>query len=150
MRWDPSTNADEFGADEFGTWDGLRLAGAQRDTAPASPLLLTGVLPSRAVLAGPLGPRPRVSSTEPRPSGVFAMTSGIDFPPRTLAISVRTDEPGARAAAIDAARRRGATWAKCWDAADYEIGHWQGLRLRQLARRRTQTEHFIDPCETPA
>lgn len=61
---------------------------------------------------------------------------GLDLPPRGMAISLWQDAPGA----ADLCRRvlRDASWVSAWQAADYEIGHWDGLRLRQVARRRTR------------
>jgi hypothetical protein len=29
----------------------------------------------------------------------------------------------------------GACWTMCWQPGDYEIGHWDGLRLRLAGRR---------------
>jgi len=114
-------------------------------------------------LAGPLGPRPERMGTEPRASGVTCVTAifqgaaaalrarkvaaslrtqrdprllrwsvGMDLPPRALAICLCRD------ATVLAEAFRDASWVECWQAADYEIGHWDGLRLRQVARRRTR------------
>jgi hypothetical protein len=33
-------------------------------------------------------------------------------------------------------QRLGASWAMCWEAGEYEIGNWNGLRMRQLASAR--------------
>jgi len=35
-------------------------------------------------------------------------------------------------------QRLGASWAMCWRAGEYEIGNWNGLRLRQLASARSR------------
>lgn len=35
-------------------------------------------------------------------------------------------------------RRLGASWTMCWRAGEYEIGNWNGLRLRQLASTRSR------------
>jgi hypothetical protein len=35
-------------------------------------------------------------------------------------------------------QRLGASWAMCWEAGEYEIGNWNGLRLRQLASARSR------------
>jgi hypothetical protein len=127
----------------------------------------TGLLPMNAPRAGPLGPRPEASAVEPRASGVFALTArfqgsiavtrvvrgrrsvdgarlrsgvGLDWSPQALAIGLWHDEPGVQALALQQAQTEGAGWAMCWQAADYEIGHWDGLRLRQVARRRTRAD----------
>lgn len=41
----------------------------------------------------------------------------------------------------------GASWTMCWNAGEYEIGNWNGLRLRQLASARTRQQRVI--AETP-
>lgn len=158
MRWEPGEAANEIG-----TWDGLRLSGLQAQAQPRSPLIAAGLLPATVPRAGALGPRPEVSAVEPRASGVFALTArfegalaaarglrskddaalrhgvGLDWPAQALAISLWTDAPAARQTAVQQARAAGATWAMCWHPADYEIGHWEGLRLRQAARRRSRS-----------
>ena len=49
------------------------------------------------------------------------------------------DAPGEPADAVRVLRQRlGASWTMCWSAGEYEIGHWNGLRLRQLATARTR------------
>jgi len=35
-------------------------------------------------------------------------------------------------------QRLGASWTMCWAAGEYEIGNWNGLRLRQLASARAR------------
>ncbi|GAC1565469.1 MAG: hypothetical protein NVS3B14_03270 [Ktedonobacteraceae bacterium] len=35
-------------------------------------------------------------------------------------------------------QRLGASWTMCWEAGEYEIGNWNGLRLRQLAAARSR------------
>jgi hypothetical protein len=35
-------------------------------------------------------------------------------------------------------QRLGASWTMCWEAGEYEIGNWNGLRLRQLASARSR------------
>ncbi len=35
-------------------------------------------------------------------------------------------------------QRLGASWTMSWAAGEYEIGHWNGLRLRQLAAARNR------------
>ena len=35
-------------------------------------------------------------------------------------------------------QRLGASWTMCWRAGEYEIGNWNGLRLRQLASARSR------------
>jgi hypothetical protein len=158
MRWEPGSHADEFGA-----WDGLRLSSLDATPRAHSPLVAAGLLPPNAPRAGPLGPRHELSAVEPRTSGLFALTArfegllpairskrknrpdentllrqgvGVDWSPQALGISLWRDDPNVRKRAIDHARSQGAAWAMCWQPADYEIGHWNGLRLRQAARRR--------------
>jgi len=63
---------------------------------------------------------------------------GVDWSPQALAISLWRDGPDRRARALAEATELGASWAMCWQPADYEIGHWDGLRLRQAARRRAR------------
>ena len=63
---------------------------------------------------------------------------GVDWPPQALSITLWHNEPGAPERAITQAQAAGAVWAMCWQPADYEIGHWNGLRLRQSARRRAR------------
>jgi hypothetical protein len=162
MRWEPGPGTAEVGA-----WDGLRLSDLRANTQPRSPLVAAGLLPPNAPRAGPLGPRPEASAVEPRASGVFALTArfkgsvavaravrgcrsldgatlrsgvGLDWSPQALAIGLGHDEPGAQALALQQVQTEGAVWAMCWQAADYEIGHWDGLRLRQVARRRARAE----------
>jgi hypothetical protein len=61
---------------------------------------------------------------------------GADWPPQALVVSLWRDSPAARARALELMERElRAGWAMCWQPADYEIGHWDGLRLRQVARR---------------
>ena len=40
-------------------------------------------------------------------------------------------------------QRLGASWAMRWEAGEYEIGNWNGLRLRQLASARTRQQRAI-------
>jgi hypothetical protein len=61
---------------------------------------------------------------------------GADLPPQALLVSLWRDSPAARARALAVLGRDPCvSWAMCWQPADYEIGHWAGLRLRQTARR---------------
>lgn len=49
------------------------------------------------------------------------------------------DIPGGPADAVRVLRQRlGASWTMCWAAGEYEIGNWNGLRLRQLASAQTR------------
>jgi hypothetical protein len=59
---------------------------------------------------------------------------GFDLPLRGMAICLWQDAPDAIERCGGALR--GAGWMSAWQAGDYEIGHWDGLRLRQVARRR--------------
>jgi Antibiotic biosynthesis monooxygenase len=137
---------------------------AEPTAAPVSPLVATGLLAPNAPLAGPLGPRPERLGVEPRGSGIACVTAtfdgvhtlprlrkvasqlralqihdkrllrwtvGLDLPPRGLAITLWDEVPRCCLDILG-----GADWVVTWDAADYEIGHWDGLRLRQAARRR--------------
>jgi hypothetical protein len=61
---------------------------------------------------------------------------GLDMPPRALAITLWEDAPETRTIARDLFCEAGSL--SMWQAADYEIGHWDGLRLRQAARRRVR------------
>jgi hypothetical protein len=132
-------------------------------SAPVSPLVAVGLLAAESPLAGPLGPRLERARVEPRASGVTCVTAvfdgvagavqtrklaqalrarqrkdpkllrwsvGIDLPPRGMAIVLWRDECDTTEMFEDA------SWVMRWQAADYEIGHWDGLRLRQVARRR--------------
>jgi hypothetical protein len=61
---------------------------------------------------------------------------GLDLPLQALAISLWRDEPNVRENALDLlSTELHANWAMCWQPADYEIGHWDGLRLRNLSRK---------------
>ena len=47
-------------------------------------------------------------------------------------------------------QRLGARWAMCWEAGEYEIGNWNGLRLRQLASARTRQQRgIVETTEMP-
>jgi quinol monooxygenase YgiN len=138
-----------------------------RTSAPVSPLVTAGLLPSQASLAGPLGPRPERASIEPSGSGVTCVTAVFEgaaaalhlrsaasklrtlqrSDPGLLRWSVGVDLPPRRGIAICLCREASdavdealcnARWRTSWWAADYEIGHWDGLRLRQVARRRAR------------
>ncbi len=139
---------------------------AQPTPAPVSPLVAVGLLAPHAPLAGPLGPRPERVGVEPRSAGVTCITAtfagvhslprlhkvasqlralqrseprllrwavGVDLPPRGLVIALCDDVPRSCMEVLG-----GADWVSTWQAADYEIGHWDGLRLRQVARRRVR------------
>ena len=41
-------------------------------------------------------------------------------------------------------QRLGASWTMCWEAGEYEIGNWNGLRLRQLASARSRKQRMAD------
>lgn len=166
MRWEP-------GEEEWGTWDGLRLAGRVARSRPVSPLVAVGLLPPESPRAGPTGPRAESGPIEPRACGLFGATAilegpralagvagvggrlraeaagngdlvrwavGLDLPPRALVLTLWRDTPVANGRALELlGRELGAAWALRWQAGDYEIGHWEGLRLRQAARRRGRT-----------
>jgi hypothetical protein len=141
-------------------WDPL----AEASAAPVSPLVAAGLLAPNAPFAGPFGPRPDRVRVEPRRSGITCITAtfdsiarlwpaasrlqslqhsdarllrcalAFDVSPRAIAIVLWQDAPDA--GDLTRAALRGASWIEPWQAADYEIGHWSGLRLRQVARRR--------------
>src|SRR5579859_7263430 len=83
-----------------------------------------------------------IARLERRPTAVACVRSGVgvDWSPQALAISLWRDGPDRRARALAEASALGASWAMCWQPADYEIGHWDGLRLRQAARRRARED----------
>jgi hypothetical protein len=64
---------------------------------------------------------------------------GLEWPPQGLLITIWRDNPTARRRALDLLEQLGASWAMCWQPGDYEIGHWDGLRLRLASRRQTKT-----------
>jgi hypothetical protein len=48
-------------------------------------------------------------------------------------------DPEGRCDVVRVLRQRlGASWIMCWQAGEYEIGNWNGLRLRQLASARSR------------
>jgi hypothetical protein len=76
----------------------------------------------------------RLRAMRQKDSRLLRWAVGVDLPPRAMALSLWQDLPDA----IERAREalHDANWLSAWRAADYEIGHWDGLRLRQVARRR--------------
>lgn len=89
----------------------------------------------RALLAGRALGR-RLAERPASAAGPVRWSVGLDLPCQALVVSLWRDEPGAREQALRLlAEGLGATWAMCWEPGDYEIGHWDGLRLRQAARR---------------
>ncbi len=70
---------------------------------------------------------------------------GIVSPRRFLVLTLWREASGSQrqAEAVCTLRRRlGACWTMCWSAGEYEIGHWNGLRLRQLATARTRQQRM--------
>lgn len=66
---------------------------------------------------------------------------GLDWPPQALVVSLWRDMPEARIRALALlGERLGASWAMRWQPGDYEIGHWDGLRLRREQPRRTAAD----------
>ncbi len=65
-------------------------------------------------------------------------------PCRFLALTLWHDD--ALEGPADAVRRLrrslNASWTMCWRAGEYEIGHWNGLRLRQLPSARTHQQRM--------
>lgn len=71
-----------------------------------------------------------------RPTPLVRWSVGVDLPAQALAITLWRDEPLARQQALGLlTNEMHADWAMCWQPADYEIGHWDGLRLRRLSHR---------------
>ncbi len=63
---------------------------------------------------------------------------GVD-PRRFWVLTLWHDAPEGLAEAVCALRRHlNASWTMCWTAGEYEIGHWDRLRLRQLASARSR------------
>jgi hypothetical protein len=68
---------------------------------------------------------------------------GVVRPPRFLVLSLWHDSPQGPVDALDVLRQRLHTsWIMCWTAGEYEIGHWNGLRLRQLASARSRQQRM--------
>jgi hypothetical protein len=72
--------------------------------------------------------------TQATDAALVRWSVGVDWPSQGLAITLWRDEPHVRDHALG---HLGADWTMCWRPADYEIGHWDGLRLRHLGRQRT-------------
>lgn len=68
---------------------------------------------------------------------------GTVEPGRFLVLTLWRDVPAGPAETVQMLRQYlHASWTMCWTAGEYEIGHWNGLRLRQLASRRTRQQHM--------
>ncbi len=142
MRWLPSEH-------ELGEWNGIHLArrGAVNKPAPQSPI---------PVIAK--SPRPGAGPIDPSACPVSAVMAQVDartVPTLRSRLHVLNAAQPVRAALgslgwnqyvlisvwKDCERIWSAltdlhpTWAMQWRPGDYEIGHWDGLRLRLLARR---------------
>jgi hypothetical protein len=68
---------------------------------------------------------------------------GTINPRRCLVLTMWREAPGEPAEAIRLLRQRlGASWTMYWTAGEYEIGHWDGLRLRQLASAQARQQRI--------
>lgn len=64
---------------------------------------------------------------------------GLDLPAQILVTTLWLDSFRARRRAMQLlGHDLGADWGIVWQPSDYEIGHWDGLRLRQAARQTTR------------
>jgi hypothetical protein len=168
MRWEPGAESEELGAwsglrlASLGTAPpvtsplvaaGLLPASVPR-AGPFGPRLESGNLEPRASglfglcawFTGPLAPvrargaAARLRAVAGTDAGLLRWSVGLDLPPQGLTITLWHDAPGARQLALALlGTAAGADWAMCWQPAEYEIGHWDGLRLRQAARSRLHT-----------
>jgi hypothetical protein len=87
----------------------------------------------------PAGARHRFRAEGRQNSALVRWTLGLDLPPQALVISLWRDNPSAHERALALHRHElGASWVMAWRPGDYEIGHWDRLRLRQEARRATR------------
>ncbi len=170
MRWEPGTEADEAGAWDGLRLSGREANPRPRSPLIAAGLLppntpragplgprpevtaveprASGMFALTARFKGPMAAA-RAVRRKARPGGQAESANdiscvrygiGLDWSPQALAISLWRDGPDRRARALTEATALGATWAMCWQPADYEIGHWDGLRLRQAARLRTRED----------
>ena len=72
-------------------------------------------------------------------SGLVRWSVSLDWPAQVLVLAIWRDSPATREHALELlSEPGGATWAMCWQPGDYEIGHWDGLRLRLAGRRRAE------------
>jgi hypothetical protein len=114
--------------------------GPRRDIGPVEPRGCGYV----AVLAWLKGPRvftvvpalrQRLAQEQATGGALVRWAVGLDWPAQALAITVWRDEPGRgeRAMGLLAQEAR-ADWTMAWKPGDYEVGHWDGLRLRRAHR----------------
>ncbi len=76
-------------------------------------------------------------------SQLLRWSVGVSRPPLFLVLMLWRDAPQGPADALDILRQRLHTsWMMCWTAGEYEIGHWNGLRLRQLAAARARQQRI--------
>lgn len=100
-----------------------------------------GLFAMTAWLAGPRGLSStlriaaRLRAEAAAGTSLVRWSVGVDWPPRTLILTIWRDtaDAAARAATLLGDELR-ADWLMCWQPGDYEIGHWDGLRLRLAAR----------------
>lgn len=76
---------------------------------------------------------------EPNHSQLLRWTVGAVDPQRFWVLTLWRDAPEGPAEAVCTLQRHlNACWTMCWTAGEYEIGHWDRLRLRQLASARNR------------
>ncbi len=119
--------------------------GPRAESGPVEPRAC-GLFGATAILAGPRalggagGVRRRLQSEAANGDDLVRWAVGLDLPPRALVVTLWRDTRAAKARALNLlGRELPATWAIRWQPGDYEIGHWDGLRLRQAARQRSRT-----------
>jgi hypothetical protein len=89
-----------------------------------------------SALQSPLALRHAFRTAASEGTDLVRWAVGLDWTPQSLAIGVWRDQPAARDEALDRlARQPAVRWAMAWRPGDYEIGHWDGLRLRLAGRR---------------
>ena len=72
-------------------------------------------------------------------SQLLRWSIGTVEPRRFWVLTLWQDASYGAADAVCVLRQRlGASWTMCWAAGEYEIGHWNGLRLRQIASVRNR------------
>jgi heme-degrading monooxygenase HmoA len=74
-------------------------------------------------------------------SQLLRWSVGAIEPRRFLVLTMWRDVPGVPSEAVQQLYQRlNANWAMGWAAGEYEIGHWNGLRVRQLAAARLRQQ----------
>lgn len=76
-----------------------------------------------------------------RDARLLRWCAGLVGPRSAYLLTLWRDCPEALSGTVEALRGRlGASWTMCWSAGDYEIGNWDGFRLRQLAAVRERRQ----------